>query len=78
VEGFLRTMRVKIRAAFWDLASVSPGKEGLIAKYRDRKKAEELRKLHPDAVRILDAETILFVGKPVPDVLRMPGPARAK
>jgi transcription-repair coupling factor (superfamily II helicase) len=78
VEGFLRTMRVKIRAAYWDLASVSPGKEGMIAKYRDRKKAEELRKLHPDAVRILDAETILFVGKPVPDVLRVPGPARAK
>jgi hypothetical protein len=71
-------MRVKIRAAFWDLASVSPGKEGLIAKYRDRRKAEELRKLHPDAVRIVDAETILFVGKPVIDVLRPPAAAPRK
>jgi len=72
VEGFIRTMRVKIRAAAWDFASVSPGKEGMIAKYRDRKKAEDLKKLHPDAVRIVDAETILFVGKPVIDVLKPP------
>ena len=42
VGGFIRTMRTKIRAALWGLASVSPGKEGVIAKYRDRKKAEEL------------------------------------
>jgi hypothetical protein len=65
-------MRVKIRAAYWDFAAVSPGKEGMIAKYRDRKKAEDLRKRHPDAVRIVDAETILFVGRPVIDVLQPP------
>ncbi|HVR86475.1 MAG TPA: transcription-repair coupling factor [Planctomycetota bacterium] len=75
VEGFIRTMRVKIRASYWELASVSPGTEGPIAKYRDRKKAEELRRLHPDAVRIVDAETILFVGKSVIDVLRPPAAA---
>jgi transcription-repair coupling factor (superfamily II helicase) len=63
VEGFIRTMRVKIRAARWGLASVSPGKEGVIVKYRDRKKAEELRTRDPGAVRIMDEETILFVGK---------------
>jgi len=76
VEGFIRTMRVKLRAARWDLASVSPGKEGIIAKYRDRKKAEELKKRNPEAVRILDAETILFVGKDVPELLRPPAGAR--
>jgi transcription-repair coupling factor (superfamily II helicase) len=80
VEGFIRTMRVKIRAAYWDFASVSPGKEGMIAKYRDRKRAEDLKKRHPDAVRIVDAETILFVGKPVLDVLQPPtaAPLRKK
>jgi transcription-repair coupling factor (superfamily II helicase) len=70
VEGFIRTMRVKIRAAVFDLASVSPGKEGMIAKYRDRKKAEELRKRDPNAVRIMDDETILFVGRDVVDLLQ--------
>ncbi|MBV8881268.1 MAG: transcription-repair coupling factor, partial [Planctomycetaceae bacterium] len=76
VEGFIRTMRVKLRAARWDLASVSPGKEGMIAKYRDRKKAEELRKRDPEAIRIMDAETILFVGRDVADLLQPPAPAR--
>jgi transcription-repair coupling factor (superfamily II helicase) len=70
VDNFIRTMRVKIRAASWDLASVAPGKEGMIAKYRDPKKAEDLRKRDPDAIRIVDAETILFVGKPVMDLLK--------
>jgi transcription-repair coupling factor (superfamily II helicase) len=70
VEGFLRTMRVKIRAAQWDLASVSPGKDGVIVKYRDRKKAEELRKRDPNSVRIMDEETILLVGRDVVDLLR--------
>jgi len=76
VENFILTMRVKIRAAHWDFASVSPGKEGLIAKYRDRKRAEDLKKRHPDAVRIVDAETILFVGKPVIEVLKPTAAAR--
>jgi transcription-repair coupling factor (superfamily II helicase) len=70
VEGFLRTMRVKIRAAQWDLASVSPGKEGMIAKYRDRRKAEELRKRDPRSVRVVDGETLLFVGVNLLDLLR--------
>jgi hypothetical protein len=63
-------MRVKIRAARWGLASVSPGKEGVIVKYRDRKKAEELRRRDPGAVRIMDDETILFVGKTPLELLR--------
>src|SRR5579862_8376200 len=75
VDGFIRTMRAKIRAAAWDLASVSPGKEGMIAKYRDRKKAEELKKRNPEAVRIVDAETILFVDRPVLDLPRPPATA---
>jgi transcription-repair coupling factor (superfamily II helicase) len=70
VEGFIRTMRVKIRAAAFDLASVSPGKEGMISKYRDRKKAEELRKRDPNAIRIMDDETILFVGRDVLELLQ--------
>jgi transcription-repair coupling factor (superfamily II helicase) len=70
VEGFLRTMRVKIRAAAFDLASVSPGKEGMIAKYRDRKKAEELKKRDPRAVRIMDEETILIVERDVLELLK--------
>jgi transcription-repair coupling factor (superfamily II helicase) len=78
VEGFIRTMRVKIRAAAFDLASVSPGKEGVIAKYRDRRKAEELRKRDPNAVRIMDEETILFVGRDVVDLLHPKAPARSR
>jgi len=70
VEGFLRTMRMKVRAAQWDLASVSPGKEGIIAKYRDRKKAEELRQRDPNAVRIMDSETMLLVGTDVLELLK--------
>jgi transcription-repair coupling factor (superfamily II helicase) len=70
VAGFIRTMRVKIRAAAFDLASVSPGKEGMIARYRDRKKAEELKKRDSHAVRIMDEETILFVGRDVLDLLK--------
>jgi len=78
VEGFLRTMRVKIRAAAFDLASVSPGKEGMIAKYRDRKKAEALKARRPAAVRLVDAETILFVGAPVMEILEPPPAARPR
>jgi len=70
LEGFVRTMRMKIRASAWDLASVSPGKEGMIAKYRDRKKADELRKRDPNGVRIMDDETILFVGVDLLELLR--------
>ena len=79
VEGFIQTMRVKLRAASWNFASVSPGKEGMIAKYRDRRKAEDLKKLHPEEVRIVDAETILFVGRPVMEILAPPpAPIRKK
>jgi len=78
LEGFLRTMRVKIRAAAWDFASVSPGKEGMIGRYRDRKKAEELKRLRPDNVRIVDAETILCVGAPVADLLKPPPPPQRR
>jgi transcription-repair coupling factor (superfamily II helicase) len=70
VDGFVRTMRMKLRAAPWGLVSVSPGKEGIIAKYRDRKKAEELRKRDPRAVRIMDEETLLLVGENVLELLR--------
>jgi len=70
VEGFIRTMRVKIRAAAFNLASVSPGKEGIIVKYRDRKKAEDLKKRDSHAVRIMDEETILIVGRDVLDLMK--------
>src|SRR4029434_10083531 len=70
VEGFLRTMRVKLRAADSALAAVSPGKEATIVKYRNRKKAEELKKRDSHAVRIMDDETILIVGRDVLDLLK--------
>ncbi len=69
VLNFVRTMRVKIRAAAWNLSSVSKGREGMILKYRDRKKAEALRKRDPEHVRIMDEDTILVVGRDVADVL---------
>lgn len=70
VENFIRTMRVRIRGGAWDLSSVSKGVEGMILKYRDRKKAEALRKRDPAHVRIMDEDTILVVGRDVADVLR--------
>jgi transcription-repair coupling factor (superfamily II helicase) len=69
LAGFIRTMRVRIRASRWEIASLAPGREGLVAKYRDRKKAEELRKRDPKAVRILDEETILIVGREPDELL---------
>jgi transcription-repair coupling factor (superfamily II helicase) len=61
VRNFLRSVRVKLRAARWDLASLARGREGLVAKYRDRRKAEALRRRRPEAVRLLDEETLLIV-----------------
>jgi transcription-repair coupling factor (superfamily II helicase) len=69
VAGFLRAMRIKIRAARWDLASVATGREGIVAKYRDREKAEQLRRRDPQAVRIMDGETLLIVGRDPADLL---------
>jgi hypothetical protein len=42
----------------------------MIAKYRDRKKAEELKKRDPHAVRIMDDETILIVGRDILDLIK--------
>jgi transcription-repair coupling factor (superfamily II helicase) len=69
VRHFLQTMRVKIRAARWDLASVAVGHEGIVLKYRDRKKAEKLRARDPKGIRIMDEETILVVDRDVAEVL---------
>jgi transcription-repair coupling factor (superfamily II helicase) len=69
VRHFLQTMRVKIRAAHWDLASVAVGHEGIVLKYRDRKKAEKLRARDPKGIRIMDEETILVVDRDVAEVL---------
>ena len=70
VENFIRVMRIKIRAAAWDLSSVSKGREGMILKFRDRKKAEALRKRDPAHVRIMDDDTILVVDRDVAEVLK--------
>ncbi len=61
VRNFLASIRVKLRAARWDLASLARGREGWVAKYRDRRKAEALRRRRPEAVRLLDEETLLIV-----------------
>jgi transcription-repair coupling factor (superfamily II helicase) len=70
VENFLRTMRARIRGARWGLSSLAPGKEGMIGKYRDVAKAEELRRRDPRRIRVIDGETILFVGGDVVEDLR--------
>jgi transcription-repair coupling factor (superfamily II helicase) len=61
VSNLIQTLRLRIRAARWDLASVARGREGIVAKFRDRKKAEELHRRHPQAIRIMDGETLLIV-----------------
>ncbi len=69
VEGFVRTLRIRILAARWGFASVAKGREGIVIKFRDRKKAEELRKRDPRAVRIMDGETILVVDRDPAELL---------
>jgi transcription-repair coupling factor (superfamily II helicase) len=69
VVNFFRAMRVKLRAAAWDLSSVARGAEGMVLKYRDAKKAEQLRARDPKSVRLLDADTLLVVNRPIEDVL---------
>ncbi len=61
VANFIAALRVKIRASRWDFASVARGKDGIVVKYRDRKKAEELRRRDPRRVRLVDDETLLLV-----------------
>src|SRR5439155_10644051 len=58
VVHFIEALRVKILAARWNFASVARGREGIVIKFRDRKKAEDFRKRDPHAVRIMDGETI--------------------
>jgi len=74
LSNFVRTMRVRIRAGRWGLASVAIGRDGVVLKYRDRKKAEKLRARDPRAIRIMDGETILVVGRDVEEVLADPRP----
>ncbi|HEX7901134.1 MAG TPA: transcription-repair coupling factor [Planctomycetota bacterium] len=70
VENFIRVMRIKLRATPWDLSSISKGREGMILKFRNAKKAEALRKRDPAHVRIMDDDTILVVDRDVADVLK--------
>jgi hypothetical protein len=65
----VRTLRIRILAARWGFASVAKGREGIVIKFRDRKKAEELRKRDPRAVRIMDGETILVVDRDPAELL---------
>jgi transcription-repair coupling factor (superfamily II helicase) len=61
-KELVRVLRVKLRAAAWGLASLAPGKDGLVGKFRVAAQAERLRSRDPRTIRIVDAETILFVG----------------
>jgi transcription-repair coupling factor (superfamily II helicase) len=63
VENFVETLRLRMRAARWGFASVARGREGIVVKFRDARKAEELRRRDPRAVRRLDDETLLIVGR---------------
>jgi len=62
VADLLETFRVRIRAARWKFASVARGREGFVVQYRDRDRAEELRRRDPRRVRLVDGETLLLVG----------------
>jgi transcription-repair coupling factor (superfamily II helicase) len=69
VDNFVRALRIRILAARWSFASVAKGREGMVIKFRDRRKAEELRKRDPRTVRILDGETLLIVDGDPADLL---------
>jgi transcription-repair coupling factor (superfamily II helicase) len=77
VRNVLQALRVKILAAAWNFASVARGREGIVVKFRDRRKAEELRARDPHGVRILDGETILLVDRDPVDLLK-PATSRVK
>jgi transcription-repair coupling factor (superfamily II helicase) len=62
LRNFARTMLARIRAARWSIASLAPGRGGMVAKVRDAAKGEELRRRDPSRIRLVDAETLLFVG----------------
>ena len=68
--NFIRALRIKILSARWNLASVARGREGIVIKFRDRKKAETLRKRDPQSVRIMDGETLLIVGRDPEELLK--------
>ena len=70
VANFLHAMRVKIRAARWDFASVARGDEGIVIRFRDAGKAEEFRRRDPRRVRRVDGETLLVVGGDPAELLR--------
>jgi transcription-repair coupling factor (superfamily II helicase) len=67
--NFIDALRVKLRAAKWDFASVALGREGIVVGYRDRAKAEALRRRDPRHVRILDANFLLIVDRDPGEVM---------
>jgi transcription-repair coupling factor (superfamily II helicase) len=60
VENFVKVVRVRQLAQVWRLSSVSRVGDVIVAKYVDRKRADELRRRGD--VRIVDAETIHIHG----------------
>ncbi len=70
VLNFILTLRARIRAARWGLVSLAPGRGGMIAKYREGAKAEELRRRDPARIRLVDGDTLLFTGGDVLEQLR--------
>jgi transcription-repair coupling factor (superfamily II helicase) len=70
VANFVEAMRVKLRAARWDIASVARGDEGIVLRCRDRKKAEELRRRDPRHVRRVDEETLLVVDRDAAELMK--------
>ncbi len=69
VENFVAAIRLKIRAAKWGFVSVARGREGIVIKFLDRRKAEEFRRKDPRSVRLLDDETLLVVGRDPAELL---------
>ncbi len=57
VENFLHVLRVKQLCRMWEIASLSRGQDAYVGRYRNRKKAEQLRALKP-TVRIVDEQTL--------------------
>ena len=69
VAGFIRTMRVKLRAAARGTWPPSPRQGGHDRQVPGPEEGGGVREARPHAIRIMDEETILVVGRDVADVL---------
>jgi transcription-repair coupling factor (superfamily II helicase) len=69
VEQLMQVLAIKILAGSRGFTSVARGDRAAVCRYRDRAKAEALRRKRPDAVRIVDSDFLHRVldGSPILD-----------